>query len=234
MGWLVIAVVAAGCSAAQIVGSPPTVGPSVTAPPTPVPTAALASPEQSTPSTSATDPVASSRPWTAAELQLLAGVREDVLATGCRAVEEDDLPTGATAGVGCDIRSELVDGVGFYQFDSLDALMAVYEARLAEYDIPLATDVADIGQPPRDCWRGYESESLYWPGGDAELGMNREGCFVNELGFANLRYVWGGPLVYVGVLGNGGDIAALKAWSWYDEDGDEPVPGGPGIWQPNP
>jgi len=93
---------------------------------------------------------------------------------------------------------------------------------------------ADPGEPLHDCWRGYASESFYWPTGSTDGGMNRAGCFINELGFANLRYVWGRSMVYVGVLGNNGDIGALKAWSWYDEAGGEPLFGGPGVCEPAP
>ena len=224
LGAIVATLVCIGCSAP----APEVVGPSLAT--TAAPSASVS--PAILPSPVVTDSGASPQARSAAEQQLLAGIRADLVAVGCRPLDSE-LPVAATAGVGCDVGSDLVEGARFYQFDSMDALMAVYESHLAQYGVPLATDEPEdrIGQTPRDCWRGYASESNYWPAGGG-FGMNREGCFINEDGFANLSYVWGDPLVFVEVLGNNPDIAALKAWSWYDEAGDEPASGGPGLWQP--
>lgn len=223
LGAIVATLLCIGCSAP----APEVVGPSLAT--TAAPSASVT--PATLPSPVVTDSAVSPRTRSAAEQQLLAGIRADLVAVGCRPLD-GELPVAATAGVGCDVGSDLVERARFYQFDSMDALMAVYESHFAQYGVPLATDAPDIRQPPRDCWRDYASESLYWPTGDELGGMNREGCFINEDGFANLRYVWGSPLVFVEVLGNSGDIPALKAWSWYDEAGDEPASGGPGLWQP--
>lgn len=133
------------------------------------------------------------------------------------------------------IGSELADGVGFYRFPDLPSLMTVYQGRMSQYGIPLATDVPMPHEEPRDCWRGHESESFFWPNGEGPQ-VNRAGCFINEFGYANLRFVWGGPLVYIGVLGNGSDIAELFAWAMRGpaEFTNEPDAGAPGIWQPPP
>ena len=239
---LALVAAALACSACAAPALPRVVSPSVLArapasptPATPAPSTpeATATPSQVAPSP--TEVPADSPAWTAAEHQLLAGIRADVLASGCRPVREE-LPAGATAGVGCDIGSELVEGVGFYQFADLEALMAAYQARLAQYGVVLMPDdfrFPGPGEPFLDCWRGYASESFFYPDGSVAGGRNREGCFVNEYGFANLRMVWGRSLVYIGVLGNNGDIAALKAWAYYAADGSLPTFGGPGVWQPS-
>ena len=132
------------------------------------------------------------------------------------------------------VGSDLVDRVGFYAFADVASMMAVYEARMAQYGIPLATEVWPLEptEEPRDCWRGHPSESFYWPNGEGTV-VNRSGCFVNELGYANLRFVLTGPRVYVGVLGNGAAIAPLYAWAMDDPRGDDTAASGyPSIWQP--
>lgn len=167
--------------------------------------------------------------WTSVEDELLAGVRADVRAAACRPLRVE-LPSGAEAAVDCVVGSDLVNRVGFYRFVSLEPLMAVYETQIAEQGVPLSTPA--IGELPDDCWRGAEWDSFYAPAGDATGGQNRVGCFVDEDGFANLRYIWGRSDLYLEVLGANADIAALQAWAWYNADGTEPVLGGPGVWQP--
>ena len=163
--------------------------------------------EPSPPSAATPSPIT----WTDDEEWLLAGTRADVQRKKCQPVT-DALPRDAIAGVECVVGSDLVDRVGFYAFADVASMMAVYQARMAQYGIPLATEVWPLEptEEPRDCWRGYPSESFYWPNGEGTL-INRSGCFVNELGYANLRFVLTGPLVYVGVLGNGAAIAPLYA-----------------------
>jgi hypothetical protein len=170
------------------------------------------------------------RPSALTEGDLLAGIRADVRATDCQQIQ-GDLPPGLVEVVFCEVASELVDSVTFARYSTPDDLLDFYEARLAEFGIRLATDVGPSGQTPEDCWRGHPSESFYSPAGGSS-DTNREGCFVDEDGDARQLYVWGAPLVLITVEGRTADIAALKAWSWYDAEGGEPALGGPGVWQP--
>lgn len=214
----------AACSSAPIsqpsIGASPTANPTFTGAPTP----------SETPSTTADEGTQQPpTPTQAADSDLLARIRADVRATDCQQIQ-GDLPPGLVEVVVCDVGSQLVDNVTVARYSNLDALMAFYEARLAEFGIALATDVGPPGQTPEDCWRGHASESFYWPAG-AGPDMNREGCFVDQDRDANQLELWGGPLVLITVEGSTADIAELKAWTW---EGGEPALGGPGVWQPPP
>jgi hypothetical protein len=186
------------------------------------------SPSPPLPSVASGEPTG--RPSPLAEGALLAGIRADVRATDCQQIQ-GDLPPGLAEVVFCEVGSELVDSVTFARYWTPDDLLDFYETRLAQFGIPLATEVGPSGQLPEDCWRGHPSESLYSPAGTGSE-TNREGCFVDENGHATQLYALGAPLVLLTVEGRAADIAALKAWSWYDAEGGEPALGGPGVWQP--
>jgi hypothetical protein len=125
------------------------------------------------------------------------GIRDDVGGCGPR---EGDLPALAVAGVECHrLGSDLVDSVGFYLFNDRVGLLDAYYARLAQQDVEPDSGNCEAGQPGDRAWS------------DDEFG--RVGCFVNDQGFANLRWTLASGPIYVGVLGNSNDIVALMDWS---------------------
>jgi hypothetical protein len=70
-----------------------------------------------------------------------------------------------------------------------------------------------------------EGEAAYIPG-DEEVD-SRHGCFVNDEGFANYRATMPGYLMYVGVLGNTGNMGSLLDFAWR---GNADTPGNPTLW----
>ena len=124
------------------------------------------------------------------------GIRDDV--GGC-GPPEGDLPVLALAGVECHLGSDLADSVGFYLFNDRNDPLQPYYERLAEQDIEPDSGNCDAGQPGDRAWSDDE--------------MDRVGCFVNDQGFANVRWTLASGPIYIGVLGNDDDIGALMDWS---------------------
>lgn len=151
-------------------------------------------------------PVSLSSTWRPGEAFLLAGIRSDVRDSdrGCRP-RRSDLPPGATDGVECAVPEGPAEEVGAYLFPDDHSARAAYEARLREHGVdpfadgPCAFGAADVS---------VTSDVL--PTG---------GCFTNEFGRPNLRMVWPGQNVLVGVLGRGGSIADLAGWARSAGDG---------------
>ncbi len=212
------------CSSGAPISTPSAITPTAT----PAPTSS-STPPSTSPGRSA-EPTQQSPTPAVPATGLFASIRADVLATDCQQIQ-GDLPPGLAEVVFCEVGTQLVDSVTFARYSAPDALLDFYEARLSEYGIGLATDVGQPGQTPEDCWRGYPSESFYFPAG-VGTEANREGCFIDENGDAVQLYLLAGPIVLVTAQGRTADIAALKAWSWYDAEGGEPAAGGPGLWQP--
>jgi hypothetical protein len=210
---------AAPSEATSAVASPAVAGPPVASPP-PVPEATPTElgglPEDPAPSFSPT------------ELELLQGLRVDAQ-VDCAPAREG-LPSGAVAGVECEVGSSLVARVGAYRFPKEELAALAYTQRLADYGVDLRSG---------DCIDGRPGDAAWIPGDGPEEGIDvpyRSGCFVNEHGLANVRLTCPMPTIaaesgnYIGILGTTGDLAALFEWAWqYPEGAEMEVPTPPGI-----
>jgi hypothetical protein len=133
---------------------------------------------------------------------------------GCDPVR-DDLPPRAIAGIDCSSDDPGIARVGFYLFESDDDMLDAYVARMAAEGVALNSG---------SCLDG-EHEGPYTPG--EGLLPSRQGCFINDEGFANYRATLPGAHVYIGVLSNGDNMAALEDFAWF---GNEDTPGSPTLW----
>lgn len=182
-------------------------------------TTASASPVD--PGTSAVEPAPTDWPSgltniPAEEAYLIAGVRL-AAAVDC-APRRADLPPRAEAGIECVPDDGIAERVGVFRFASADDLLATYGERMAEAGVPLGSG---------GCFSG-PGETNYVPGPTDLTVPYREGCFVNEFGFANYRATFPDERVYVGILGSVSETAALQRWAWL---GNQDVPGSPTIWR---
>jgi hypothetical protein len=150
------------------------------------------------------------------EAFLIAGVRP-AAAVDC-APRRSDLPPRAVAGVECVPDDGTAERVGVYRFASAEDVLATYSERMAEAGVPLGSG---------GCFAG-PGETNYVPGPTDLTVPYREGCFINEFGFANYRATYPDERVYVGILGSVAETAALQRWAWL---GNEDVPGNPTIWR---
>ena len=187
----------------------PSVDPSVA--PTDSPSeapSAPASPDPASPAPASPAPVEPS----AEEQYLIDGVLRG--GDDCRPVR-DDLPTGAIAGIECAADDPTVARLGFYLFESDATMLAAYFARMDEEGV-----VRESG----GCVDG-EGEAAYTPG-EGEIAY-RDGCFINDEGFANYRATLPVWHVYIGILGTSDDMAALADFAWL---GSRDTPGNPTLW----
>ena len=194
-----LGVVVAACQAAP--------GESASAPTLPAATtSATSTPAASmTPSAEATASAARSAAapgglddWTAAQLFLLSGVSRPIRST-CEAAL--DLPPEATAGIQC--RPAGITAIGFYLFESAEAMRETYFARLAEFGVERESgDVCRDGEP---------GEGIDMPGNE---GFEyRIGCYVDGDGIAQVRAALPAVAefhsVYIGAAGVDGSISDL-------------------------
>jgi hypothetical protein len=173
---------------------------------------------------------ASASPYTDVEADLVAGLRSDA-AVNC-APRRKDLPVRAMAAVECRINSDPVARLGAYRFrDPGDAALTYFE-RLALSDVnPASGDCAagasgDAPWMPGDGTTGSAADRVAF-GGDDRWVVGRNGCFLDEDGTANVRLTCGPT--YIGIIGRGGDVAALYEWAWKSETGRVPDGEPPGI-----
>jgi hypothetical protein len=163
------------------------------------------------------------------QAELLGALREDAK-VNC-AARTEGLPQNATAGIECVLDTDLVERVGVYRFDTLEAAAAAYIARLAGYGVSLRSG---------NCEGGAAGDTAWIPGdgpGDGGDQPYRIGCFLDENGTANVRLTCdeypsalGGGARYIGVLGSGADLAGLTAWAQqYPEGSEMSVPTPPGL-----
>ena len=173
---------------------------------------------------------ASASPYTAIEVDLIAGLRSDAV-VNC-APRRKDLPVRATAGVECRVNSDPVARFGAYRFrDPHDAALTYFE-RLASNDVdPASGDCSggtsgDAPWMPGDGTTGIAAERVAFAGSDRWV-VGRSGCFLDDDGTANVRLTCGST--YIGILGRGADLATLHEWAWRSQT--DPVPSGepPGI-----
>ena len=226
-----IAVVAfAACSPAPVAppASPSGNPASPSAPPTLAPTPSInpppvALPPAPTPAPTAPPPVVTPRPvkptptplaFTAKEHYLRDGIRRG--ATDCVPVRgKDNLPKNAIAGIECDSPERAVARIGYYLFANDDDMLAAYLWRMTSEGVELDTG---------GCWDG-EGEGAYTPG--EGMVLERNGCFINDKGFANYRATMPGWHVYIGILGRSADTRALENFAWR---GNQDTPGNPTLW----
>ena len=189
----------------------PTPAPSVSAPPSPT---AEPSAEPSAGPTETPSDAPSEQPIgvTADEQYLIDGVLRDV--EDCQPVRVD-LPSGAIAGIECTSDDPAVAEIGFYLFEDDAATVAAYLARMAAEGIALESGGCADGEG-EGSYVPYEGQSPW-----------RNGCFINDEGYANYRATLPGAHVYFGILGRSDDMAALAAFAWR---GNQDVPGGPTLW----
>jgi hypothetical protein len=207
----------AACTTAQPEPSGPTASPSApgTASPSPVAPDPTDSPSPSTPAPVATPrPAVSPTPvvLTVEEQYLLDGILRGAI--DCQPVREG-LPRNATGGIECASDDPAVARVGFYLFDGEADLLAAYFQRM---------DAEGVTRDSGSCADG-EGEGAYVPG-ENEV-PSRQGCFVNDEGYANYRATVPGSLLYIGVLGRTSDTGALEDFAWR---GNQDTPGGPTLW----
>jgi len=215
----VIASVIAGCGATLSPSSGP-----IAAPQTPSPPAKVVTPSPSTSGRDTQSAAPQAAPSDSEIAYLLSGFRHDIAPSGCLTAPKR-LPSGAVAGIECRLSSSPAAQVGAYLFRDADSLDAAYLSKLAEYGA-----VKSGVQPSTDrgCAEGVASDRRYLLSATGGL-PGRVGCFVNGAGYANIRVIWPESLVYVGVLGNDGDIAHLYEWTW---QGSSPSDPGLAAWQP--
>ncbi len=114
------------------------------------------------------------------------------------------LVTGTIAAVDCHPEEGRIKLLSYYLLRPADARFT-FASRMRQYDL----------KPGADCHAGK-------PGIESKRASLSVGCFVDSKGRANLRFASRAacPAVYVGVLGTGGDIAALV--DAYDQSVGEP------------
>lgn len=216
---LVAAALLAACGPAAVAPSPsvptgpaiPSASPSVSPPAPPGPTSTPG--PVATPSPARPSPVLGD--FTEGERYLYDRVRRG--AVDCEpAAGSDELPAKAVAGIECRSDDPAVARVGFYLFESDADMLAAYTARMTAEGIGL-----DSG-PCRD----GEGEMSYAPGEGPTA--DRNGCFVNDEGYANYRLTMSGSHVYIGILGRSADMVALEDFAWF---GSADTPGAPTLWR---
>jgi len=218
---VVLALVLAACGAATDGPSPipsPTAAPAT---PTPAPSDAPSPSDAPTPSGAPTPaptaeptpiPVPTDVAVTPEEQALLDGVRGDL---GTCAPVHEDLPEFAVAGIECVTDDPSIERIGFYRFADDDLMLDVYLDRMEREGVALESGSCRAG----------EGEGAYWPG--EGMVVARNGCFINAEGFANYRATLPGDHVYIGILGNTTNMAALEDFAWL---GSQDTPGSPTLW----
>ena len=136
-------------------------------------------------------PTATPKPIRSPAADLLAGIPASVRDT-C-VPRRTGLVTGTLAAVDCHPDSGRIKLLSYYLLRPADARFT-FASRMRQYDL----------KGGADCHAGT-------PGIESKRAALSIGCFVDAKGRANLRFASRAacPAVYVGVLGTGGDIAAL-------------------------
>lgn len=139
-----------------------------------------------------------------------------------------DLPPRAAFGIECHPDDPLVEAVGVYAFafDGPDAEPArdTYLERMATAKVTPGSGDCTAGTPGDAAW----PSNLPDEGEDGGLRSTRAGCFIDDVGQANVRVTCYGDL-YIGVLGRTKELALLNAWTWTVADGESVDRDPPGI-----
>ncbi len=217
--------------------------PALSAPPSPVatpnPTASASTAPTPTPSPTAipspaVTPVPTGSPsssMTAAEKGLVALLRPDA-AIDCMP-RRTNLPEGAVRGIECRADDPLVASVGLYWYPTGNEAAHAYMTRLAAYGVDVnagdcSHDVpGDAPWTPGDDVGNYDDPGVFnWE--NSVLSPDRNGCFRNENGLANVRATCGNA--YIGVLGTKKDLSELYDWARrYPAGSPHDTPEPPGI-----
>ena len=215
----------AACGAAPIAPTPsPSANPTTpSVPPSAVPPSeapASEAPPVATPRPSVAPAPASPEPspadFTPSEQYLLDGVERGT--TGCQpAGGAEDLPGDAIAGIECSSDNPAVARIGFYLFAGEDDMIDAYVARMNTEGVELESGSCRDG----------EHEAAYIPWEGEEIAPDRNGCFINDDGYANYRATLSGSNVYIGILGRGANMVALEDFAWI---GSRDTPGHPTLW----
>jgi hypothetical protein len=224
---LMAALVLAACGSAtpppsQAVVSPPpaSLAPSApTDPATPEPADPTAEPPVATPApTARPTPKPTPRPtapsFSRAERYLIEGIMRGE--SDCSPMRSG-LPARAIAGIDCDLVGSPAARMGYYLFKNEADMLNAYLARM---------DAEGIALESGGCLDG-EGEGAYIPWAGDDIAPYRQGCFVNDEGYGNLRLTLPGAHVYVGLLGRSANMRSLDDWAWF---GNEDVPGTPTLW----
>ena len=152
----------------------------------------------------------------AREKYLIAGVRRGAI--DCEPVRAD-LPLRAIAGIECRADDRAIARVGFYLFKSDKDTLNVYLQRMTAEGVELETGGCIAGEG--------EGENAYVPWEGPGIAPWRNGCFLNDAGYANFRATLPGEHVYIGILGRNDNMAALADFAWkFNQD----TPGTPTLW----
>jgi len=151
--------------------------------------------------------------FNAAEKVLLGAVRKDI-AERCEPRRSQN-PTGTIAALQCQPDAPEVEDMAYFLMESEDA-SKVWSKRMEDFGVK-------DGTQNRSCGLGKPSH-MYWTGGGLEVA----GCYRNEDGRANLRFVnvlaqcrqltagqtqVKNPAIYIAVLGPDRDITSLYGWA---------------------
>jgi heat shock protein HslJ len=135
-------------------------------------------------------------------------------------------PAGTVAALQCEPDNAAVRDMAYYLMESRDATKA-WSQRMKQYGVK---------DGPGSCRKGI-ADAVYYTG-----GLQLDGCYVNEDGRANLRYVTAAttcrqlvagetrlksPALYIAVLGHDGNLRKLTTWA-------EPTPnsGADALYKP--
>ena len=203
----------------------PSAGPAVpSAGPTSAPPAATPEPPVATPLPTATpnppkpEPAATPKPTPVAFTTKERWLRDGVIrgAVDCQPVTgSGNLPRAAIAGIECDSDDRGISRIGFYLFKNDADMLRAYRTRMSAEGVAL-----DSG----NC-RDGEHESAYTPGDGFVPARN--GCFMNDAGYANYRATLPWDHVYIGILGAADNMPYLEDFAW---EGNMDTPGGPTLW----
>lgn len=223
-----------GCAAAPAATTspPPSASPSVTPLPLPSSTASPSpapTPPSTEPPTAMATPTANpSKPAgpTGTPFTLTTGEQfmlDTYFGVGDCSPMRAELPRNVNEAIECVVDDGLVDRVGLYGEELAPREgpedEGLYVDRMAEYGIALQSGDCAAGIPGDSSWLPIDPPS-------AEAFF-RIGCFVNENNHANVRLTCPIPLpfdvtptphLYIGVLGQTADVAALYEWTMGDEE----------------
>lgn len=223
----------AACATSQPSPTPtvipsPSSSPVAVATPSPSPAATPSPSVTPTITPAPTEPPASD--MTAAERKLVAMLRPDA-AVDC-APRRTNLPKEAIRAVECHPDNLLVASVGVYEFKNVNDAAWTYLTKLAEYGVDVTSGDCEHDVPgdapwtPGDNVGNWDDPGVFnWE--NAAMSPDRNGCFRNENGIANVRLTCG---VYIGVLGTGKDLSDLYEWTrMYPAGAAHDTPETPGI-----
>lgn len=155
-----------------------------------------------------------------AEARLLAGVRPSIR-SACKRTH-GNLPSGALAGVDCQLGDPTVRRVRAYLFREQSDMLEAYFSRLEKVGLDRARPHSGRCEPDRP------SEGPYHPTRRRDRAdyPARDGCFYDRSGKAHYIST-SPPYVMSEVVGRVKDFDAVRNWAWAGREGD--IPGAPNV-----